>query len=177
MTGRLRFARILLVPAALAGVLAGCQGDGAPPAPSPGNAAATGGAHDSSAASSPTATSTGAATTSATPCPEAEATKTYVRAMSAHVDGSTVLVTAVPARRVCGGPDNSHFEVEAATERLTLTGSATVVMLTTTPSGLGHETVAPTDLPERLAADQFGRIFLVDGPPSAVTSLKEQYHP
>ena len=87
------------------------------------------------------------------------------------------MVTANPADRVCGGPNNGHFELDPDTEQLTLTASATVVLLTTTPSGLGHETVAPTDLPQRLADDAFGRIFLVRGPASAVTSLEEQYHP
>ncbi len=180
-------ARVLLVLTALAAALAGCQRGGksattsAAGAPSTGGAAPAG-ADDSSGAGSPTATSTaatstGAATMSAPGCPEAEATKTYVRAMSAHAEGNTVVVTAHPARRVCGGPDNGYFEVKHAKERLTLTASATVIMLPTPPRGLGHETVAPTDLPQRLVDDQFGRIFLVRGPLTAVTSFKEQYHP
>ena len=156
------------------GVLTGCRRD-VSPAPSAGGTPSAGGAHDSSAAGSPAAASTPAART--TTCPEEIATDTYVRATSAHAAGNAVVVTAHPARRVCGGPDNSHYEVDAGTERLTLTASTAVVLITTTPSGLGQETVAPADLPQRLVDDRFGRIFLVRGPLTGVTSLEEQYHP
>jgi hypothetical protein len=67
--------------------------------------------------------------------------------------------------------------VTTRTEHLTLTASATVVVLTTTSSGLGHEGVPASELPQRLVADRAGRIFLVRGPTSAVTSLTEQYQP
>lgn len=173
-------ARALVVLAALAGVLAGCQQGGSTPATSAVGAAtgdAPSTADDSSAAGAPAATSTAAATTSGTGCPEAVATNTYVRARSAHAERNTVVVTADPARRVCSGPNNGHYELEGVTEQLTLTSSARIVLLTTTPSGLGHETVAPSDLAQRLVADRFGGIFLVRGPASAVTSLEEQYHP
>jgi hypothetical protein len=175
VTSRLPIARILLVLAALTGVLTGCRRDVSSAAPSAAGTPAAGRAHDSSAAGSPAATSTGAATTST--CPEEIATDTYVRATSARAAGDVVVITAHPARRVCGGPDNSHYEVDAATERVTLTASTTVVLITTTPSGLGHETVAPADLPQRLVDDRFGRIFLVRGPLTGVTSMEEQYHP
>jgi hypothetical protein len=175
VTSRLPIARILLLLAALVGLLAGCRRDAGAPARSAEGAPSTGGALDSAAAGFPAATSAGATTTS--PCPEAIATSTYVRALSARAERNTVVVTAHPARRVCGGPDNSHYEVGAVTERLTLTASTTVVLITATPSGLGHGTVAPTDLPQRLVDDRFGRIFLVRGPLTGVTSLEEQYHP
>ena len=100
-----------------------------------------------------------------------------MRAVSAQVEGKTVHVTANPARRVCGEPNNSHYVIEPASERLILTASATVVLLSTTPSGIGHQKVAPTDLPQRLVHDSWGRIFLMRGPRTAVSSLVEQYHP
>ena len=149
----------VLLSLALAGVLAGCERDVGIPA------------------AGPAATPSGEAATSATACPEAVATNTYVQVMSANEQGNAVMVEAHPARRVCGGPDNGHYEFGTGTEQLTVTASATVVVLTTTPSGLGHETVAPSSLPERLVDDRFGRIFLVRGPASAVASLEEQYHP
>jgi hypothetical protein len=181
VTSRLPIARILLVLAALTAVLTGCRRDVGSAAPSAGSTPAADGAssadgvHDSSEAGAAAATSTGAASTTA--CPQEIATSTYVRADSARAEGDGVVVTAHPARRLCGGPDNSHYEVDAATERLTLTASTTGVLIATTSSGLGHETVAPTELPQRLVDDRFGRIFQVEGPATAVTSLEEQYHP
>lgn len=167
----------LLVLVALAGVLAGCRSGSSSPATSVVGAPTSGGADSSSAAVPPTATSSSPSTTSAAGCPEAVANDTYVQATSARVAGNTVVVTADPARRVCTGPDNGHYEIGSETEQLTLTSSATVVLLTTTASGVGHETVAATDLPQRLVDDRFGQIFVVQGPASAVTSLEEQYHP
>jgi hypothetical protein len=161
---RLPIAPLFLVLAALAGVLAGCGRDAGPPGPSAAGASSSGGA-------------AAAASSSAAGCPEAVAANTYVRATSAHVAGHAVEVTAIPARRVCEGPNNGHYELEPGTEQLTMAASATVVVLTTTQRGIGHETVPATDLPERLVDDEFGRIFLVRGPSSAVTSLEEQYHP
>lgn len=157
----------------LAGVLTGCQRGGGAPATSAMGTPSTG----SSAAGPVTAATTGVASTSAAGCPEPLASNTYVRASTARAEGATVVVTAHPARRVCGGPNNGHYEIGTATDHLTVTASATVVLLTTTPTGLGHETVAPTDLPQRLADDRFGRIFLVRGPLTAVTSMEEQFHP
>lgn len=174
-------ARALLFLAALAAVLPGCQRGASSPAASAVGAPSTDGApagpDDSTATEPPTASSTGAATTPATRCPPAIARQTYVRAASAQVKGDTVVVTANPARRVCGAPNNSHFELEPATERLTLTASSTVILLSTRPTGIGHETVAPSDLPQRLIDDPFGRIFLIRGPRTAVSSFVEQYHP
>lgn len=162
-------------------VLAGCQEGDSSSATSPVGPPSIGGApagpNGSSAAAAATATSTGTAATSAPGCPEPIATNTYVRATAARANGNTVVVTANPAQRVCGGPDNGHYEIGVVTEQLTLTAATTVVVLTTTPSGVGHETVALTGLPQRLVEDRFGRIFLVRGPASAVTSLEEQYHP
>ncbi len=178
-------ARLVLLLAAVATVLAGCQrGGSAPAAPAvgaPSTDGAPAGVDDSTATEPSTAgssaTTTGAPSDSGTPCPPAIARQTYVRAVSAQVDRDTVLVTANPAHRVCGAPNNSHFELEPATERLTLTASATVILLSTTRSGIGHETVAPTDLPQRLVDDRFGRIFVMRGPRTAVSSFVEQYHP
>ena len=166
VTTRLPIVPVLVVLAALTGVLAGCEHD-LSSASSPSSVSTTG----SSAGSSPPATA------SATGCPEAIADNTYVRAESARVEGSAVVVTADPAERVCEGPNNGHYEVAAGAEQLTVTSSATVTVLTTTTNGIGHRTVAATELPERLPDDRFGRIFLVQGPLSAVTSLEEQYHP
>lgn len=170
---------MLTVLAALATVLAGCQSGESSPATSAVGPPSSGGgpAGPNGSPSAAPATSTRTATTSVAACPEPIATNTYVRATSARAQGNTIVVTANPAQRVCGGPNNGHYELEAVTQQLTLTASATVVVLTRTPSGLGHETVALTDFPQRLVDDRFGRIFLVRGPASAVTSLEEQYHP
>jgi hypothetical protein len=182
VTRRLPLSPLLVVLPALTGLLAGCEHE-----PGSATSAATSTAASSTAASSTvtstagsaaTSTATSApATTSSTECPAEIADNTYVRAESAHVQGDSVVVTADPARRVCTGPNNGHYEIGTGTEQLTVPASATVTVLTTTSTGLGHETVAPTDLPARLPDDRFGRIFLVDGPSSAVTSLEEQYHP
>lgn len=121
------------------------------------------------------ASATPPATTPATSCPTYAATHTFAEVTVAkeNSDGS-VTITAHRATVVCGGVDDLHYDITAATEKGTVTPSGKVQMLT---GVVQEQTVPHTDVSARLAADDWGRIFMVTGPLSGITALTEMYHP
>lgn len=93
--------------------------------------------------------------------------------MKANADGS-LTVTAHHASVVCGGLDDLHYNIATVTETGTVTPAGTVRMLT---GASQEQTVAHADVSSRLATDNWGRIFMVQGPLTAITALTEMYHP
>jgi hypothetical protein len=75
---------------------------------------------------------------------------------------------------VCGGVDDLHYDIATATETGTVTASGIVQVL---GSDIQEQTIAHADFSARLASDQWGRIFMVTGPLTGITTLKEMYHP
>lgn len=123
------------------------------------------------------ATASGAAGSS-TSCTSYAVTHTFAEVIAAkeNPDGS-LSFTAHPAKVVCGGPDDLHYDVATSTETGTVTPSGTVQMIATTATGPEDRSVPPADFSSSLAADRWGRIFRVTGPLAAVTTLVEMYHP
>jgi hypothetical protein len=75
---------------------------------------------------------------------------------------------------VCGGLDDLHYDIAAATETGTVAPSGTVQMLT---GVVKEQTVPHADVSARLKSDDWGRIFMVTGPLNQITALTEMYHP
>jgi hypothetical protein len=152
-------------------LLAGCGTDD-DPASSAAAASGSSGLTGSHASSSLAGASAGSTTAAA--CVANSAT-TYVEAVSAATQGSVVVLTAHPARFLCGGPNNGHYETGGATTSLTLSPSTAIRMLVS--GGPQEETVAAADFPGRLAAETVPGIFSVTGPGSMPTAMQEQYQP
>lgn len=121
------------------------------------------------------AASAPAASVNSSSCAKYAATHMFaqVTAVKANADGS-LTVTAHHASVVCGGLDDLHYNIATVTETGTVTPAGTVRML----AGASQEqTVAHADVSSRLATDNWGRIFMVQGPLTAITALTEMYHP
>jgi hypothetical protein len=98
----------------------------------------------------------------------------HVTAAKEGVDGSLTL-TGNPAKLVCGGPDDSHYNVATATETGHVNPGALIQVF---PLSTGHPvTISPGQLPSYLATDQDTRIFLITGTLSRITGLQEEFHP
>jgi hypothetical protein len=67
-----------------------------------------------------------------------------------------------------------HYDVASPTETGTVTPAGTVEMLT---GVVTEQAVAHANVSARLAKDEWGRIFMVTGKLTAITSLTEMYHP
>jgi hypothetical protein len=81
-----------------------------------------------------------------------------------------------PAALVCGGPDDSHYNVDTAHS------SAGHVLATATIQVFPISTGAPKtipigQLPSYLPTDDDTRVYLVTGALTAITELQEQFHP
>ena len=98
----------------------------------------------------------------------------HITAVTSGVDGALTL-TGNPATLVCGGPDDSHYNVATSTESAHVNPGATITVF---PVSAGHpESLSPYKLSSYLATDDDTRIFLVTGPLSRITGLQEQFHP
>lgn len=133
------------------------------------------------AASAPASDPSAAPDATATPqsCQSWAASHTFAQVYDSlfHKDGSLGLYLH-PATVSCGGPDDMHYDVSAKTVTATVVPSGTVQMLVTTPNGPADRSVSrKVDLDVLLGQDHWGRIFMVTGPLTAITALKEMYHP
>lgn len=177
-----------------------CKGAGAASAPasnpsSAGSASASGPASASAAASSMSPASAAVPAISASPsgssapsasaaaatpqsCQSWAASHTFAEVYDStfHQDGS-LTIHLHPATVSCGGPDDLHYDVSAKTATATVAPPGTVQMLVTTATGPADRSVSHADFDARLGADRWGRIFMVTGPLTAITALKEMYHP
>lgn len=93
--------------------------------------------------------------------------------MKANAGGS-LTITGHRATVICGGPDDLHYNVATANETGDVTPAGTVQMLT---GASQEQIVGHADVSARLAKDTWGRIFMVNGPLTAITALTEMYHP
>jgi hypothetical protein len=91
-------------------------------------------------------------------------------------DGALTL-TAHAATMVCGGPDDYHYNVATATETIHALPNAAVQVLAANSNGITDVPIDHAALPSYLAGDNNGRIFLVTGQVSSLTSLEEMFHP
>lgn len=105
------------------------------------------------------------------------ATRTFLKltVVTAQADHSLQFI-GQPATLVCGGPDDSHYNVDTTrttSGRLLPTGVVQVF-----PVSLGAEkTILNAQLASYLTTDTDSGIFLVTGPLAAATELQEQFHP
>lgn len=121
------------------------------------------------------ASASASATASVQSCTSYAATHTFAEITAAKESSNGALtITAHRSSVVCGGPDDMHYNVAAATQTADVTPSATVRMLT---SYVQLETVPHAAFSASLKDDVWGRIFMVTGPLSAITALTEMYHP
>jgi hypothetical protein len=104
------------------------------------------------------------------------ATRTYLHltAVTAGTAGA-LTVTGNPARLICGGPDDSHYDVGTASATGQLAAGASIVTFSLTT--MSPKAIGESQLAAYLAGDQGTRIFLVTGPLTRITGLQEQFHP
>ena len=76
---------------------------------------------------------------------------------------------------ICGGPDDSHYNVASTTETAQVTPGASITVFPL--SKMQPEPIAASKLASYLATDEDTRIFLVTGPLTKITGLQEQFHP
>lgn len=127
----------------------------------------------------PSASATASATATTQSCQSWAASHTFAEVYDStfHKDGSLGLYLH-PATVSCGGPDDLHYDISAKTVTATVVPSGTVQMLVTTPAGPADRPLSrKVDLDVLLGQDHWGRIFMVTGPLTAITALKEMYHP
>jgi hypothetical protein len=132
----------------------------------------------------PTPTPTPAPTATApaaSPAPSAStcaqlASRTFVHVTKVQAGtGGALTLTGNPAKLVCGGPDDSHYNVAATTVTGHVIAGAFIRVF---PLAKMHPVaIGPAKLASYLATDEDTRIFLVAGPLTAISGLQEQFHP
>jgi hypothetical protein len=191
------FRRPLLAGAALTGAALLAAGCG-PAGHSAGGGVSTPAASAPATASQPPATAAADPATSAPVAPSAPPASPSTAASSAPADGAAacatmatraylhltavraaaaggLTVTGNPARLVCGGPDDSHYDVGAASATGQVVAGASVI--TFALATMSPKAISVSQLSAYLARDQGTRIFLVSGPLTRITGLQEEFHP
>jgi hypothetical protein len=98
----------------------------------------------------------------------------HLTAVAAGTAGG-LTVTGNPAKLVCGGPDDSHYDVGAASATGQVIAGASVI--TFALATMSPKAISESQLAAYLAGDQGTRIFLVSGPLTRITGLQEEFHP
>jgi hypothetical protein len=177
---------------ALAGalLLSGCGAGGSgasaspgagtpPPTPAAASTASTPPPTPPAAAGSATPTAGPSISSSPAPSPTgcaSLAASTFVRLTAVRpAAGGALTLTGNPAKLICGGPDDLHYDVSKRTVTGLLTAGADVQVFPAPPMHL--VTLKNAKLAKYLAHDYDTRIFLVTGPLTQITGLTEQYHP
>ena len=137
----------------------------------------------------PTSTTSTSSTTTTLPYPVLgtcahAATLTYIAAdyVRFHFDATNpnLIISADlyghVAKLICGGPDDSHYNVSTTAVTVTLVPTAKIILLSFA-QGLRFFTGSPELLNNYVAADQDGNIFLVTGPTTAATGATAMFHP
>ncbi|HEY7144769.1 MAG TPA: hypothetical protein VH637_11010 [Streptosporangiaceae bacterium] len=89
--------------------------------------------------------------------------------------GGALTLTGNRATLVCGGLDDSHYNVASGTETGHVVAGASITVF---PVRLGHpKPISEAKLASYLATDDDTKIFLITGPLTAITALQEQFHP
>jgi hypothetical protein len=111
-------------------------------------------------------------------CAQMAAHNTYLYITQAPpAAGGTLTVTGSPAKLICGGPDDSHYDVARNVETGHVVAGANIEVFPTTTSQMRDVPIKASALNTYLKTDSDTKIFLVGGPLSAITSLREQFHP
>jgi hypothetical protein len=117
----------------------------------------------------------------ASPAPSAStcaqlASRIFIRITAVKTGpGGALTLTGNPAKLVCGGPDDSHYNVAKTTETGQVNPGASIMVF---PLSKMHPVaMAPGKLGAYLRTDEDTRIFLVTGRLTTITGLQEQFHP
>jgi hypothetical protein len=111
-------------------------------------------------------------------CAQMAAHNTYLYITQAQpAAGGALTVTASPAKLICGGPDDSHYDVAKNVETGHVVAGANIEVFPTTTGQMRDVPIKASQLNTYLKTDSDTKIFLIGGPLSAMTSLQEQFHP
>jgi hypothetical protein len=91
--------------------------------------------------------------------------------------GGALTLVASPAKLICGGPDDSHYDVAKNLVTAHLLPNASIEVFPTTTGQMRDVPIKASQLSSYLKTDSDTRIFLVGGPVASISSLQEQYHP
>jgi hypothetical protein len=139
------------------------------PATAPASPAAT-----PTAPVNPGGTNAGTTTT----CAKMAAHNTYLYVTEAQPSTNGALtLTASPAKLICGGPDDSHYDVAKNVETAHVLAGASIEVFPTTTGQMRDVPIKASQLNSYLKTDHDTKIFLVGGSLSSISSLQEQYHP
>ena len=113
-----------------------------------------------------------------TTCATMAAHNTYLYVTQAQPStGGALTLTASPAKLICGGPDDSHYDVAKNVETAHVLAGASIEVFPTTTGQMRDVPIKASQLNGYLTTDHDTKIFLVGGSLSSITSLQEQYHP
>ena len=154
------------------------------------SAAASSAASSAVAAPTPPAASVSPVTTATAPvnpggtnvatttCARMAAHSTYLHVTEAQPStGGALTLIASPAKLICGGPDDSHYNVAKNIVTAHVLSNASIEVFPTTTGQMRDVPIRASQLSSYLKTDSDTRIFLVGGPVASITSLQEQYHP
>jgi hypothetical protein len=118
---------------------------------------------------------TNAATTT---CAQLAAHNTYLYVTEAQpATGGALTLVASPAKLICGGPDDSHYDVAKNLVTAHVLPNANIEVFPTTTGQMRDVPIKASQLSSYLKTDSDTKIFLVGGPVASISSLQEQYHP
>ncbi len=100
----------------------------------------------------------------------------YVTEAQPSTNGALTLI-ASPAKLICGGPDDSHYDVAKNVETAHVLAGASIEVFPTTTGQMRDVPIKASQLNSYLKTDHDTKIFLVGGPVASISSLQEQYHP
>ena len=113
-----------------------------------------------------------------TTCARMAAHNTYLYVTQAQPStGGALTLIASPAKLVCGGPDDSHYDVAKNVETAHVLSNASIEVFPTTTGQMRDVPITASQLNGYLKTDSDTKIFLVGGSLSSISSLQEQFHP
>ena len=125
-----------------------------------------------------TAVNPGGTNAATTPCAHMAAHNTYLYVTQAQPStGGALTLIASPAKLICGGPDDSHYNVAKNIVTAHVLSNASIEVFPTTTGQMREVPIKASQLNGYLQTDGDTKIFLVGGPVSSINSLQEQFHP
>ena len=91
--------------------------------------------------------------------------------------GGALTLAASPAKLICGGPDDSHYDVAKNLVTAHVLSNASIEVFPTTTGQMRDVPIKASQLNSYLRTDHDTKIFLVGGPVASISSLQEQFHP
>src|ERR1700753_2805870 len=118
---------------------------------------------------------TNAATTT---CARMAAHNTYLYVTQAlPAAGGALTLTGSPAKLICGGPDDSHYDVAKNIVTAHVLPNASIEVFPTTTGQMRDVPIKASQLNSYLQTDHDTKIFLVGGPIASISSLQEPCPP